>query len=390
MTATRDIVKTGTITGSDHVTAVADTVNQLSKYLAGNAISPTGTNTVSFTVDMMAGLTAIPDGMRISVKMPNTNTGAMTFEITGTGTGTKAVRTSAGAAFAGGEVVAGTAYDFVFFSGDDHWKLMGQSSSASAGAYPLTRIEFITATGAYTWNAPHDCIAMVIAIGGGGSGAGREGTGTTTSGGAGGFAQKLITMASGDEIAGTVGAGGASAVAGSGSTTGNSGGTTTAVHTEGTMSLSAAGGGGGTVGGAAGAGGSATGGDLNHTGGAGSATSNSENGGGAVGIFDTGNAGTATEGATAVDVTLPVSHPYLNTNGLGTGVNTGGTTKQTPGAFCGGGGGEYNVNKSYGDDGGIGAGGGNAVCSTTTNSSYDSGAGGDGCIVIAYSEDTSA
>ena len=96
-------------------------------------------------------------------------------------------------------------------------------------------------------------------------------------GGAGGFAQKLVSLAAGNVISFTIGAGGAS--------NGASGGTT--VLTAPGVSLTA-------NGGTTASGGSASGGDINVTGG--SSGNAVATGGGAVGVYGVGYGSTATTG----------------------------------------------------------------------------------------------
>lgn len=353
MTATRAISKTGPITGQDHVTAVADSVNAFANYVAGNAISPSGTNAVEFTIDVMTGLTGIPDGFELDIILPNANTGAMTFEITGAGLGTKPVRKNDGTAFVGGEFVAGTAYKFKFWGGAyDHWRQVGSPRVSETGArYPLIYTEVITATGAWSFTAPWDCDICISVIGGGGGGRSGGGGTNRSGGGAGGHAKKFFSLSSGDVISGIVGEGGAANTAG---------GSSTATSSDVTLSITASGGNGGVTTGTA-AGGTATGGDKNYTGGESSTGSGVANGGGAIGLNADGNSNSGITGGVSLSNTSPISvTPFVHgqiSGGDGTNLSVAGTS----GTFgCGGGGG----------NGG--------------------GAGGNGFIIIQYSADKSA
>lgn len=148
--------------------------------------------------------------------------------------------------------------------------------------------------------APRDGSYRVTAIGGGGSGGRSSSYGNglrATGGGAGGFSQKVVQLAKGDELTIIVGAGGV-APAAAGARDGADGGTTTVTGPG--IALTAAGGKGGLHGIGAGTtpgaeGGTASGGDVNVTGGgSGSATTaavdkcKAATGGGAVGIFGVG------------------------------------------------------------------------------------------------------
>ncbi len=128
------------------------------------------------------------------------------------------------------------------------------------GGFPEQRA--FTASGSFT--APCTGKYLITAIGGGAAGR-NDGRG----GGAGGFAQKLISLAAGDVISFTVGAGG--------STPGAAGGNT--ILTAPGVSLTA-------NGGTTSAGGTATGGDLNVQGGHSGNVAGS--GGGAVGVYGIG------------------------------------------------------------------------------------------------------
>lgn len=390
MSTNRAISSASPVSGVTFTKDVADQVNKISGYLAGVAVTPSGTNTYTFSIEITTGFTGPADGMGVTVKVPNTNTGAVQFNVASTGN--KTVTKANGDAFTGGELVSGTIYTFVFLESDDEWRLVGSGGSASAN-YPFLYIDVFDTAGADTWIAPWDCDALFICVGAGGSGARAEGASATASGGAaGGYSEKFVAnISSGDEAAVTVGAGGASVGGASGSADGNDGGSSSVSSTDFSLSLSCSGGeGGNAAGGAAAIGGSATGGDVNNKGGdSGACSGASGSGGGAVGIFGEGNASedatnTATVGATAVASTYPAVKPWLNLSGVGGG--------QQGGAFCGGGG-AYSIGggaDTVGGNGGIGGGGGGANTDTGTGSSATSGNGGDGCVIVIYTADKSA
>lgn len=234
-----------------------------------------------------------------------------------------------------------------------------------SGGIPQQR-SFITSG---TFTAPVTGKYLLTAIGGGAAGT-SEGRG----GGAGGFAQKPVTLAAGDVITFSVGAGGASS--------GATGGTTTLTAPG--VSLSA---GGGT----STAGGSATGGSLNTTGGV-SGNSNGS-GGGAVGVYGVGygsaasmnsggggvgEASTTNPGGGALGKGYKLAGPAFGAGRLlqplgeigGDGVV--GAEGRPGGLFSGGGGG-----RSGGAGGVFGGGGGGSV-------QFNEGPGGVGGVFIEW------
>ena len=383
MTATRAISKTSPVNGAVFTANMADTVNTMFGYLAGVAVTPAGTNAYTFTLEITTGFTGPTDGMTVSVKIPNTNTGAVTFNVASTGA--KAVVQANGDAFVGGEIEGGTVYTFVFLESDDEWRIqsIGSGSSSSGSGLPFTRFELFTTTGAWSFTAPYDCDVMVIAQGAGGSGGATEGSTNrrASGGGAGSQAVAQRAMSSGDEISGVVGAGGAAAVATSVSDNGNAGGTTTVTSSDISIAISAAGGDGGEAGGAVtmtgGVGGTATGGDRNYSGGAaGDVTGGapSQSGGGAPPFFADGvdaddqtttGAGLGAEAATDV-----VGNPYLNPASIPDGGDALSTTGNSTLDAVGRGAGSGGVHRT--DSG--------------TRNGYP---GGDGWVLVWYTEATS-
>lgn len=363
MTSKRNISKASPVSGATFTADVADTVNALSAYLGGNAVTVAGTNTITCTLDITSGFTGPGDGMLLTIEPAVTNTGAVTLNVASTGA--KAVVDSAGDALTGGELVAGSVYLLFFVSADDHWRIAGgASSSASTSNASFSLLSAHTATGAWSFTAPHDCRALIIAHGAGGSG----GSGTRSSGGGGGgMAVAERAMSSGDVISGIVGAGGAGV---SSTNNGNAGANTTVSSGDISISISAAGGSGGLadntnpVAGASG--GAATGGDQNFTGGdSGNSPGGSENSGGGSGCAFEDGVDSIT-GASTTTAGGYVSHdPIVRIPWFDIGFTSGAP-------LCG-------------SDAGGGVAGGRGAGSGAINSGT-SGAGGDGFVIIWYTQ----
>jgi len=390
--------------GADHVADTADSIADLWKNILGIASNVAGTNTVTFDVPLETGLTSLVAGMTLLIKPAVTNTGPVTLEISGTGTGAKALETAGGEALGGGEFVAGRAY-LVAFWDDDAYRIIGSAGAGSGALFPYSNVEIFGASG--TWTAPHNCYAVFYAIGGGGSGGARDGAPSAASGGgAGAFCRKAVSgIASGDAATIVIGAGGAAVTADS---AGNSGGTTTVTSSDFTINLSAGGGSGGAIGAssaAAAAGGTGTGGDVNYQGGnSGSATGNyGASGGGAVNFFDsqpntTGSLSFASSaGATASPFSINL--PPFSLGGVGGDnfyiftASTATYSAGNGGAFCGGGGAAAagdgpGTASLIAGNGGLGAGGGGAANGDGSGGSFITGsAGGDGLVVVWYTDD---
>lgn len=362
MTATRNPNKAGPITGQAFVDQMVDTAKAFANYSAGNALSPSGTNAVEFTIDVMAGLTGIPDGFELNIIPPNTNTGSMTLEITGIG-GTKSAVEADGTAFSGGEIIGGTAHKFVFFESSNHWRRMGAAPSVANGKYPLLYTELFNTPGAWSWDAPWDCDFEVIAIGGGGGGA--RYSNYSTGGSAGGTSRKFASIESGQTISGTIGSGGAAV---SSDSAGNDGVTTTVTSSDITIGLNAPGGEGGSISESLIPGPSGpigTGGDVNFAGGAGgsfASLSARTGGGGGPGLIANGEDGSGRDGGGDGISTSLLIPPF------GSGFNGGDGSDGSP---------------TSGTAGSNGGGGGSSSTGT-------SGAGGNGLVIIRYSANTSS
>ncbi len=382
MTATRSLPTSG-VDGADYMQAVSDSVKAISNYVAGNAVNPTGTNAYTFDLDVEAGLTAHPDGMRLSIIIPNTNTNAVTFEITGPSLGTKAAVRQNGDAFIGGELVAGTSYTFVFHSDEDKWFLESPQSIDSSTIQTAKTVflhveEFSSGSG--TWDFPHRCNYEIHCFGAGGSGGRLTLAG---GGGGGGHCIKRGEAASGLTLTYAVGVGG-TGVSVNGD--GNDGTDTTVTATGISMSAAGGGAGSGTGSGSAsgGTGGAASGGDQNYTGSTGAThtTGSTAGAGGAAAFYQDGidantndtNGVSLRSRGTPVAGFIASSPPPFIVDGV-----KGAAAEGTNGdRFCGGAGGNSGTS-----NGGLAAGGGGSRLGT-------SGAGGDGLIVILYTPDLDA
>lgn len=368
MTATRNLPKTGTISGASHVEDVADTLGSLYREVGGLAQNVQGTNAITFSLPVSDGLLNL-NGLLKTVLIPvNNNSGAVTVTLNDSTTGTKPLTDRNGNALNGGELIAGASYIIFFVSSSDHWRVSGVSSgSIGNGSDAFAPIRFYTfqTVGTDTWTVPYNCYAYIHLIGAGGSG-GHAGGGTTrsaTGGGGGGYCLKRVLMQSGTIASLNIGEGGA-AVSVNTIGNGNTGGNTT--FTAAGISLAAFGGGGGRSGVnplAGASGGVATGGDFNFQGGSSGASNRASGftGGGGVdftgqGLVDsedidsgTGTSGQA-EGAGLPDA-LSIRIAGLD-NTSGTEGNPSGNI--FPSSFGGGGGG-YRRDVGFGIRGGNGA-----------------------------------
>ena len=376
MVTTRDLPTTSQ-SGSAYMQTVSDSFKAVSNYSAGNAVNPTGTNAYQFGLDVIDGLDAIPDGMLLTMIIPNTNTASCTFEINGTTTGTKAVVRSNGDSFLGGELQAGTAYTFKFFSGsENHWRLQSQQSTSetqidtSKTTFP--NVLEANRPGSYNFIFPHRAGFRIDVIGGGGAGVQNPTTGVGGGGGgAGGHGVLFGTALSGATISITVGEGGNSS--------GEGGEASSVSGTD--VSVVASGGDGGT-GQNGGAGGSASGASISFLGGAGAnAAGSTGGGGGGVGVLNNGFSAIDSFGASISNAGTPrvayltSSPPPFFLIGAAAASEAG----TTSGVFCGG-----SAFFSADGDGGIGAGGAGGTNNAT------GGNGGQGLVIISYTTDLDA
>ncbi len=151
--------------------------------------SVSGTNTV--TASAPAWVSALTDGLTVYLKPAADNTAAVTLNINSIGA--KSVVSTAGAALSSGALDADKIYLLRYYSADDEFRIIGESTSAGGSTTPVTRVY----TSNSTWNKPAGLAYVeIIAIGPGGDG----GTGGSSSygggGGMGAYAGKRIAEAS--------------------------------------------------------------------------------------------------------------------------------------------------------------------------------------------------
>jgi hypothetical protein len=386
----------------------------------GSFLTVAGTDTITATVS--PALTAYAAGQMFAFVAANTNTGAVTINISSLGA--KSITKNGTTALVASDLTAN--YLFVIVYDGTQFQLVGVSSttfanltvtgvltlsgagtqllSTGTGAWqpPIGTTAQRPATpgnGSFRWNSTLNSFevynganwivvvsqsytASYLAVAGGGGGGGSYGGG----GGAGGLLTATASFATGTAYTITIGAGGAAVTT---AVTGNSG-TNTIISTI----ANASGGGGGGVGatpGTAVAGGSGGGGGYTSAGAAG--TSGQGNQGGTAfrsGAYDAAGGG---GGASAVGVNG-------NTN-VGGGNGGAGTSSSLSGAavtYAGGGGGGTS-NTTSGGTGGAGGGGNGGVLNAagsaaTANTGggggggggnvVTSGAGGSGIVIISY------
>ncbi len=232
----------------------------------------------AYAVNYSPAITSLTDGMELTFKATNTNTGAATFSQNGLTV--SPIVTVGGSALTGGEIISGGSVVLKWNAVLSSWSLISSTGSGAqlanlgigSGTFKgwlLGAPKVFTASGTYTPTAGTKMIRVTV-TGGGGSGGGSNGTTTSqlisgAGGGAAGTAIKTLSVAQGTSYPVVVGVGGTSvsgAVGGviggnssfNGSVIGNGGGLA------GANSTNAAGG----------AGGIGTGGDINIRGGNGS------------------------------------------------------------------------------------------------------------------------
>lgn len=256
--------------------------------------------------------TAYVAGMRVRMKVPSTNTGAMTLNLNGLGA--KGIGRKDGADLVAGSVVANQIIDLVY----DGARFQALDVVGGSGAFAIGAIRQMIASGTYT--TPVGCRAiMVEGLGGGGAGGGAAAlTGGDTlsvggGGGAGGYFRKLIINPAAS-YAVTIGIGGAAVVGAVGnpgqttsfgsvaSATGGTGGATSTIASGGSNTSNG------------GSGGTAAGGDVSSGGSSGGPAVQITSGSGFAGIGAAGVLGGAG---------VP-SGSTLNPGGNATGFGSGG------------------------------------------------------------------
>jgi hypothetical protein len=397
----------------------------------GSFLTVSGTDTITATVS--PALTAYASGQMFAFVAANTNTGAVTINISSLGA--KAITKNGNTALSAGDLTANylfvVVYDGTQFqvvgvsattftnltisgvltlagagvqltsSGTGAWKLpVGTTAQRPTGASGLIRQNSTTGnpewydTTSSSWlqfsqSVSYSVNYLVVAGGAGGGGGGGGG-------GAGGLLASSITLSSGTAYAITVGAGGAAGSSGSGSNGSNSSISTLVTATGGGgggrfntagqngASGGSGGGGGGSTSSGAGTGGSGTSGQgsAGGNGYADAVYSGSSGGGGGAsavggnGVFSGGVAGNGGAGTSSSISGSAVT--YGGGGGGGAGGGGGGTGAGTGGAGGGGRGGDA-TGPSAGTAN-LGGGGGGGFYNATAGA-----AGGSGTVVISYS-----
>lgn len=223
----------------------------------------------TITIALNPAVASLTNGMRVFVKVANTNSGNVVIN-TNTLGNVAAVLPNGDNIPSGGTVANGI-YCFVYDGNGTRWILQNPPSNAVNGV----SAQVFTSSGTYTPHAGLVYAEVEVQGGGGGSGGCASGTGTqgagSAGGGGGGYTRKLITSSAiGSSQTVTVGAGGTAGT--SGNNSGGAGGTSsfgailsatggnfsTGCATSSTITSS---------GSASGGGGSGSGGDINLTGG---------------------------------------------------------------------------------------------------------------------------
>ena len=383
----------------------------------GSFLTVTGTDTITATVS--PSLTAYATGQMFAFVAANTNTGAVTINISSLGA--KSITKNGTTALVAGDLTANylfvVVYDGTRFqvvgvsattftnltvsgvltlsgagvqltsSGTGAWKLpVGTTAQRPTGASGLIRQNSTTGNPEWydattsSWlqfSQPAGYSASYLVVGGGAGGGQTFGGG----GGAGGLLTTSVNLSSGTAYTITVGAGGAGSV--STSTTGTSGSNSVISS----IATAIGGGGGGTyinalsgVSGGSGGGAAATGTSAGSgTSGQGSAggIGGASSGGGGGGASAVGNAGSASTGGNGgAGSSSSISGAAVNYSGGGGG---GATTAGGTGGAGGGGAGNFGTNNGVAGTVNSGGGGGGAG-----NNGTAGGAGGSGVVIISY------
>jgi hypothetical protein len=381
----------------------------------GSFLTVSGTDTITATVS--PALTAYAAGQMFAFVAANTNTGAVTINISSLGA--KAITKNGTTALSAGDLTAN--YLFVIVYDGTQFQVVGVSATTFTN---LTISGVLTLSGAGTqlvstgtgswrppagttaqrpatpsageqrWNstllvyeiyngfvweavASQSYVANYLIVAGGGSGGGATaGSFAGGGGGAGGLLSSTATVTSGTAYTVTVGAGGAA------SSTSSNSGTSSSIST---IATATAGGGGGFNNGNGTAGGSGGGGSYtSSTGGAGTsgqgfaggngATSYGGGGGGASAVGGNASGSGGAGGVGAANSISGSSTFYAGGGGGGAGASSGGA-----GGSGGGGAGVATGNGVAGTANTGGGGGGSSQVALATG-----GAGGSGVVVLSY------
>lgn len=132
MTAKRDIGDfttddDGERDGKELVATIRETIQALWGFHAGTLQNVSGTNSITATVAVTQGFTALTDGLICNLIPANTNTGAVEINIAGLGV--KSIKQASGDALEAGALVAGTQTQIIFNSDNDYFVVNGSSGT---------------------------------------------------------------------------------------------------------------------------------------------------------------------------------------------------------------------------------------------------------------------
>jgi hypothetical protein len=385
----------------------------------GSFLTVSGTDTI--TASVSPSLTAYATGQMFAFVAANTNTGAVTINISSLGA--KSITKTGTTALVAGDLTANYLYVVVYdgtqfqvvgvsattftnltvsgvltlsganvqltSSGTGAWKMpVGTTAQRPTGAAGLIRQNSTTGNPEWydvstsSWlpfsqNSGYSVNYLVVAGGGGG------GYNISGAGGAGGLLATTVTLTSGTSYTVTVGAGGAGSSSTNGTNGSNSSIATIATSIGGgggganNASGSAGGSGGGGGYGIASAGGAATSGQGN-TGGAGSATAGSGGGGGASAVGGSASGSTSGTGGAGTSNSISGSAVVYAGGGGGGGYTLGSISAGAGGSGGGGAGSASSSGTGTAGTANLGGGGGGGGNSGT------GGAGGSGIVIISY------
>ena len=363
----------------------------------GSFLTVSGTDTITATVS--PALTAYASGQMFAFVAANTNTGAVTINISSLGA--KAITKNGNTALSAGDLTANylfvVVYDGTQFqvvgvsattftnltisgvltlsgagvqltsSGTGAWKMpVGTTGQQPTGATGLIRMNSTTGfpewydTESSAWiqfnKAPNYSVNYLVVAGGGGGG-----WNTGGGGGAGGLLTSTSSLVSGTTYTITVGAGGAGASSGVAGSSGSN-------SLFGSIATSIGGGGGGSGSVAPTSGGSGGGSGNNYSGSAASGTGGQGNAGGKSNIGAPSYPGSGGGGASAVGTDAIAS--FGGAGGAGSASSITGSSV----TYAGGGGG--GINTGTAGAGGAGGGGAGAIGAATAGSVNTGGGGG--------------
>ncbi len=133
MTISRDVsdisTDPGGKSGQDWTSGVRGSVAALWGLQAGVLQSVSGTNAIEASLSIDEGFSALADGMEATLIPANTNTGAVTLDIEGTGA--KSVLNKDGDALNAGDLLEGGAVSIKFIAGDDAWRVLSSTGTTN-------------------------------------------------------------------------------------------------------------------------------------------------------------------------------------------------------------------------------------------------------------------